>query len=392
MALAEPVPASATIRQALQASSATLASFAAMGVLWGAFAAMVPDTKAMLGVDDAAFGAVFLCVSSAAVVSMLLAPRIGAALGRHALPASMVALAAAFALPGQLPVFVAFCVAMAFVGATSGLVDVLANARVSTIETERGLHLMNLNHAVFSLVYAASATLTGIARTFGATPGLVLGLAATVALVLTWFARERGGHIDGLRNEPGTSQRLGLLPVLGGIVVLIAFLSENSAEAWSALHIERTLGGPTGSGSLGPALLGLTMGIGRLSGQVLVARLAEGRLLAGAALVAAAGAATAAAAPTIPVAYAGFVVLGFGVSVIAPTAFALIGRLTLPGRRARVIARAAVLGYLGFFIGPVFLGTLSQLFSLRISFGAVALILLVVLLVVPMILRRSAEG
>jgi hypothetical protein len=49
--------------------------------------------------------------------------------------------------------------------------------------------------------------------------------------------------------------------------VLVAFLVENAMEGWSALHIERTLGGGAAEGAFGPAILGLTMGIGRLSGR-----------------------------------------------------------------------------------------------------------------------------
>ena len=51
---------------------------------------------------------------------------------------------------------------------------------------------------------------------------------------------------------------------VGGLVVLAAFLGEAATEGWSALHVERTLGGRASEGAMGPALLGFGMAVGRL--------------------------------------------------------------------------------------------------------------------------------
>ena len=40
----------------LRIARAAVAAFAAMGVVWGTFAAVLPDIKAMLDVDEAAAG------------------------------------------------------------------------------------------------------------------------------------------------------------------------------------------------------------------------------------------------------------------------------------------------------------------------------------------------
>ena len=76
-----------------------VAAFAAMGILWGTFAAVLPDLKAMLGVDEARLGLLILFTPVAAVTAMLLAPGIGARLGRVALPVSTLLMALAFMLP-----------------------------------------------------------------------------------------------------------------------------------------------------------------------------------------------------------------------------------------------------------------------------------------------------
>ena len=105
-----------------------IAAFAAMGVLWGTFAAVLPDLKAMLGVDEAQLGLLIFFTPIAAISAMLAAPAIGAALGRVALPVSVALMAVAFALPGQASVVWLFPLAMACAGAATGLTDVLMNA------------------------------------------------------------------------------------------------------------------------------------------------------------------------------------------------------------------------------------------------------------------------
>ena len=378
------------IRATLTAARAPLAAFAAMGVLWGSFAAALPDLKAQIGVDEARLGLVLLPTPLAAVTAMLLAPMIGAALGRVALPVATALMALAFALPGQVHQVWLFPLAMMCAGAATGLTDVLMNARVAALENARGLHLMTLCHAAYSFGYAGGAVLTGLMRGAGWPPAWVMGVMAGAALLLAVATAERDGAIHGLRKpkEAGAG-RLGLIPVIGGGMVLIAFLTENAAEAWSALHIEKTLGGSPEEGAMGPAALALTMGLARLAGQGIVARVNPVRLLTGGALVAACGALGAAAATSPAMAYAGFIVMGIGASVIAPLAFSLVGRMAEPEARARAVARATLLGYFGYFVGPPTLGFIAGAFGLRFAFVFAAVMLMAVLVLAPLMRRRG---
>ncbi|NJM84111.1 MAG: MFS transporter [Tabrizicola sp.] len=194
----------------LRIARAPLAAFAVMGLLWGTFAAVLPDLKAMLGVDEARLGLLIFATPVAAVAAMLLAPAIGAALGRVALPVSTILMALAFALPGQAAAVWLFPLAMMACGAATGLTDVLMNARVAALETARGLHLMNLTHAAYSFGYAGGAVLTGWMRAEGWGPGAVMGAMAAVGLLMTLGTVERDGAIQGLRRPPDAeSARLG---------------------------------------------------------------------------------------------------------------------------------------------------------------------------------------
>ena len=381
-----------TVISTLRIARPALAAFAAMGVVWGTFAAVLPDIKTMLGVDEVLLGLLILFTPIAAVCAMLLAPRIGAALGGLALPVASIAMAAAFVVPGQMTALWLFALAMMGCGAATGLTDVLMNARVATLENDRGLHLMNLCHAAYSFGYAGAAIATGGLRTAGWPPGWVMGTLACVAMIFAVLTWEKDGRISGLlRPKDGTARHLGFVPLIGGGIVLIAFLTENAAENWSALHIEKTLGGSPAQGAMGPAALALTMGFARLVGQGFASRVDAFRLLCGGALIASMGALGAALATSPAMAYAGFIVMGVGSSVIAPTAFSLVGRLAAPEARARAVARATLWGYFGYFFGPPMLEFIAGSFGLRMAFVFAALMLLTVL-GLSFVMARAAKA
>lgn len=248
---------------------------------------------------------------------------------------------------------------------------------------------MNLTHAAYSFGYAGGAILTGVMRGAGWAPGSVMATMAGVGLLCALATLDRDGRIEGLRKpKDGTALPLGLIPVIGGGIVLIAFMTENAAENWSALHIEKTLGGSPEEGALGPAALALTMGFARLGGQGLAGRVKAFTILRVGAVIAAIGALIAAQATGPGMAYAGFIVMGIGASVLAPTAFSLVGQMGAPEIRARAIARATLLGYFGYFVGPPLLGLIAGSFGLRMAFVFAACLLATVFVLTALMARQ----
>ena len=188
----------------------------------------------------------------------------------------------------------------------------------------------------------------------------------------------------------GAGQMPHALVIMAGLVVLVAFLAEASAEGWSALHLERTLGGTPGEGALGPALLGLTMGIGRLSGHGLARFMRDTTLMLVATLVSTSGLLIAGLAGNVGVALSGFALGGLGISVVAPLALAFVGRRVPAKARLAAISRASVLGYGAFFFGPPMMGLIAQGFGLRTAFVVVAALLaLTAVVLIPALARRA---
>jgi MFS family permease len=374
-----------SIVSALRLSRVPGSAFLALGLFWGSFAAQVPTLKAGLGASDGVFGTLLLGSSFGLVTAMLIAPRVDARLGARSMQTAALMVALAMLLPGLVTAPVAFFLVMVLLGLSSGLLDVLMNTRVSDLEAETGRPLMNANHALFSVGYATGAILAGLGREAGLpAPAIFAGIAAIMGLMVLGLrmhpAAEAGDDPIGAQSPVG--------PVmLCGLVVLVAFGAEATVEAWSALHIERTLAGGAAEGAMGPATLGLTMAFGRFAGQAVSQKFRETNVVMVAACVSATGAVIAAMAPTPVVAYLGFGVLGLGVSVIGPLALALVGKLVTPRQRSRAISRVSIVGFSSFFFAPVLMGWSSEIWGLRVAFAGVAGTLL---LAVPLALMIRA--
>lgn len=379
-----------SVIHALILSRRPAAAFVVIGLFWGCFAAHVPVIKAQLGASDALFGTVLLGSAFGLVSAMWLAPRADRFLQGRGMQVGVVLLVFAWLFPAHISVPLAFAASMAFVGLASGLLDVVMNARVSELEARHNQPLMNANHAMFSVAYAVAALTVGATREAGIAPPLVFAGFGMVCLLLVPFMRM---DVTIVAAEDGYAGRYPVWPIiLCGTIVLIAFMSEATVEAWSALHVERTLGGGAVEGALGPAMLGFTMAVGRFSGQVIVSRMDEARVVIVASLVSALGAIIVAAAPTPSVAYVGFAILGLGISVIGPMGLALVGKLVVPHLRTEAISRTAVIGFSGFFLAPVLMGLVSQVMGLRVAFGGVALVLIVLVPLAVLVRRQPHNG
>jgi len=378
-----------SILRALAVSRAPAAGLASVGMLWGAFAAFVPDIKLAVDVSDGGLGAALLMSAVGGLIAMWIAPSVGRALGRIAIPLLGAAVSLAFIYPTLASDGVTLGAAMLAMGASVALLDVTTNVEISARESRTGLHLMNVNHAMFSFAFAASAYGTGLARKAGLGPGDVmplLGLLNLAFVALMWSPRVAGDTADGTPEAPRRVPWLAI--VLTGVILFTSFIGENATETWSALHIERTLGAAPGEGSMGPAMLGLVMGIGRLMGQMATARLGHARLIFWSAALAVVGTLVIAAAPTPAIAIAGVAVGALGMAVIVPSGNSMLGMHVTDGQRAFAMSRAWMFGIIGFFVGPAMMGGISELFGLRLSFVAIALIVALALPAVRLLDRQ----
>ncbi|MEO0694095.1 MAG: hypothetical protein AAFY90_14600, partial [Pseudomonadota bacterium] len=109
-----------SVLTALSVSRTPAMAFVVIGVFWGTFAAMVPVTKARLGVNDAVFGSLLLCSAAGLLTAMYLAPKLEGWLGARGMQIVAALFAVVMLLPGVVETPLAFALTMVALGLASG--------------------------------------------------------------------------------------------------------------------------------------------------------------------------------------------------------------------------------------------------------------------------------
>lgn len=362
----------------------TLAGFAAFGLFWGVWGAVLPAVKTNSAVTDGQLGVALLMIGLGALLSMRLT---GIAIDRHGaavLPIAMLL----FGVCGVLPAFagsaVGLTAALFVLGAASGATDVAINAEGVRAEAGSARPLLNLAHGWFSICVVLASLATAVARAAGAGLGTVLAAVFVFIAVITGIALAPGSLRGAPAAVPGMVQdqthtsshrntwRIPRPLIIFGFLGTLAYLIENAWQSWSAVHLETTFGAAAGLASTAPAVFAAAAGTGRIAGNLVARRFDPIRLLTGGALIASAGTAMAATAGTTWLALGGIAIAGLGTSVCAPTIISLAGAWAGPQRRGSAISTVTTLAYLGFLLGPASVGVASSLTSLPAALAGVA--------------------
>jgi MFS family permease len=353
----------------------TLAGFAALGLFWGAWAAVLPGVQQATGASKGALGVAMLFVSVGSIpVMFLVAPRAIDRFGARAVAVGCAAFAVATLLPGLATTLPTLILALLACGMGSGLVDVSINANVGRIENATGRRLQPLAHGTYSTGVLVGAVGAGLARSGGVGREPIL-LAVAICIGLTALAVS--GDRARVHTERAAGFRFAHGLVLIGTVGAVAFIVEGGIESWSALFLERQLDARPAISGLGPGVFAGAMALGRFSGQA-AGRFSDRVLLGGGAALAAVGCVVAATAPNAPVGLVGFALGGAGISLNAPIVFGLAGRHPDAGT---AVATVTTIGYVGLLIGPPLVGGIAQATSLRVSFVVLAAIAVAVAIV-----------
>lgn len=376
-----------SLRQSFSIALGPMAALAAVGLFWGGFSALVPDIKTAIGASDAGLGMAMIASAVGGMGSMYLSPSVANILGRNVLPVFGVVLAAAFFYPLFAWDVASMGVAFFGIGISVAMLDISANIRLGILEARHKMHLMNVSHAMFSFAYGGAALVTGLARKAGYETGQILPVLSLLCLLLTTIMWRHRGLVSEAPTE-GAEADGAPMPWLAvgltGVILFASFVGENSTEAWSALHIERTLGGAVGEGGYGPFMLGMAMGVGRLTGQFFSERLGEVRVILGSAVLGVIGAMLIATAQTQGMVVFGVGVLGLGMAVVVPSANSVLGKRVPERLIGLAISRAWLFGFIGFFIGPTMMGVVSEFVGLRWAFACAGLI---IALIIPSVWR-----
>ena len=232
---------------------------------------------------------------------------------------------------------------------------------------------MALIHAAFSAGGAAGALSAGSLVSIGMDFRHVY-LAALVPLGAVVFVagntRFPPVAFSQARGEAKLYKNLPLLLV--ALVAALAFLSEAAMEHWSGVYLRNTLALPALVGASGVAVYYASMAAGRLVSAGIISRLGNRPTLRAAGLLTTIGMALALATREPILVVCGFLVVGLALSAVVPIALSVAGGM-LPERAGGASSVVTTVGYGGFLLGPILVGAVAEVLTLRVALGIVVL-------------------
>lgn len=346
--------------------------FAVHGAVAGTFATRIPWIADHVRTDAGGLGLALLFVSVGAVLAMPFTARLIHRLpARAVVPALMVPWCLAVIPTALAPSVPALCAALFVYGATAGTADVAMNAQGVAVEQAYGRSIMSGLHGMWSVGGLAGSGLGVVAAYMDISAYghfLVAGLALAVIAVAV---SPRLLHATPAAAEEVPRFALPPRPVL--LIALVGFMAifgEAASADWAAVYLTDIAHAAPAVAAAAYTGFAATMAAARLAGDRLVNRFGAVRTVRLSGAAATVGALLVAAARSPVPAIVGFALIGIGVAVVVPLAFAAAGNAG--PRPAQQIAGVATIVYGAGMAAPAAIGGVAQVSSLSASFVLVA--------------------
>jgi MFS family permease len=357
-------------------------------VFYATLVPRLPEVKADLGLSNSSLGAALAAVPLGALVAGLFsAALIRRFTSARVATSGLVLLGVLLSGVAVAPNWPALAAILLVAGGLDAVIDVAQNAHGLRVQRLYRRSILNGFHGVWSIGAVSGGLLGSAAAGLGIPLGVHLGATAIVfgaLAVLAYRAMLPGDDradldeaADGDDRVPAETRANGrrgavlALAALGVLATCGAFV-EDAGASWSALYLRTELAAGAATAGLGFVALQGAMTLGRLTGDRVVDRFGQRRVVQVGGAVIAAGMGLALAFPSVPATLAGFALAGLGVATLIPAVYHAADEL--PGlRRATGLAVINWLLRIGFLLSPLLIGVLADATSLRVALLAVVL-------------------
>lgn len=337
----------------------------------GTWALYIPSVKENLSLTDSALGIALFSYAFGIFCVLPLVPFLTRIIGTGKFTLIGILLfALCFIFPLLAPSHFLLCVSLFFCGVFSGATDIAMNALVSEIEKKDNQNFMSAAHGFFSLGGVLGAGIGSILIGLGIHPILhiilMIGVIILTNLVLSKNYIKISEHSK--QTEKSSYNFSQLKPLLGLAIIAFAIMgSEGAIEHWSNLYLLEIVEVNSKSvAGLGFILFSIFMTLGRFFGDKISESIGSIKVILYGCLLASFGFGLVLISHLI-YAVIGFGIIGLGLSVVIPELFRVAGK-TKNVSAAMGISFVSGIGFIGFLLGPVILGFISNEWSLHTSF------------------------
>jgi MFS family permease len=363
----------AGLSQQRQVRIAVSALFFLTGFCFFSWATRIPDIQQKLHLSEGQLGGLLLALPIGSLLSM---PVAGAVVGKYG---SRQVLLVAGALYGLLlptlglanETWILFACLVAF-GFCGNIANIAVNTQAVYVEEMYGRSVMASFHGLWSTGGLTGSLLAWGMQKWHVQPFQHFLISMVVVFLVLAF---NINHV--VRHDVKTSeekQPLFVWPdkflMILGIIAFCSMICEGAMFDWSGVYFRKVI--HVNIAVVGTNAFMSTMATFRFLADYLKLRFGVKRVLQLSGVLIAGGLLLAILMPHFYTAIAGFLMVGAGVSSVVPLVYSAAGKSNTmtPGM---ALAAVSTIGYLGFLFGPVLIGLVAQVSSLRASFFIIAL-------------------
>ena len=155
------------------------------------------------------------------------------------------------------------------------------------------------------------------------------------------------------------------------IIVFICMACENTMYDWSGVYFQKAMKASQPLATAAFAVYMIMMTLGRFAGDRIVNRIGVKKMLLYNSMMLTTGFLLVVLLPFPFTGILGFILIGLGISCISPLVFGLAGRSSIYSSSSS-LASISSISYLGFLTVPPLIGFISEVTSIRVSFGIIA--------------------
>ena len=347
------------------------------GFLYANWTSRLPELQRFYGFNNAKLGTVLFFIALGSMVAMPFAGWLGSKFGSDKI-VWIVSILFCLAIPmvaiSQNEWIIRLC--FFILGAASGSMDVTMNGQAVLVERQWGKVIFSSFHAIFSIGMAIGAATGAIFSNFAIPLQTHLNVLALISIIpILWAAtkliKDKHESSEKTLKTKKSDNLLALKAILPlGIIAFCGMTGEGSIVDWSAIFMNTVIGQNEVVSAWGFGVFGISMTIGRIFGDYFTLKLGKQKLMIIDAILSIVGLAIALLFVSVWATFAGFFLVGLGLSTIVPIVFSSAGNLKNISPSAG-ISMATSIGYTGFVVGPPAIGYLSETFGLRIGLSLV---------------------
>ena len=359
----------------LQVRIAVSVFFFCQGVCFASWASRIPDIKTSLHLSEAALGTILLGLPIGQFVTMPFSGRAVTRFGsKNVLRIAILFYAFALTNIGLVnkPWQLALC--LFTFGVSGNMCNISVNTQGVNAEALYERPIMSSFHGVWSTAGFTGALTGLLMMKLHITPYLHFWIVAGIVMLASLYFNKYLLHTPTSKSA-SSFKRIGrphgLLLQLG-IIGFCCLSCEGCMFDWSGVYFKQVVKAEGSLVSLGYASFMIMMATGRFVGDRLAEKFSRKKMVQVSGVLIFSGMMFAVLFPYLITATLGFLVVGFGVSTIVPLLYSTVGKAELKVSKGMAIATVSSIGFLGFLMGPPFIGYVAQVAGLQYSFMTIA--------------------